>query len=216
MAPQLHRAAITRPMKLIHPIKKIQRVSLQANNVNSALGYRAICRCFHRNDTQACVGQYTDHHSITTATSIHQDYRMQCQTEGKNTPKVVSKSQIWEKTRSTGTVHTSAKARLTSAAIWRISMSSRFTSINHVPYLPIVTNPENNPCIQTVIRIATKIWPFVQWLIANLPWKYCANPFGSFLRKVANRQTNNDDYISSLAEVIIGRVAQEPNHWPYQ
>ena len=60
-------------------------------------------------------------------------------------------------TRSTGTVHTSAKARLTSAAIWRISMSSRFMSVNHFPYLPIVTNPENNPCIQTVILIATEI-----------------------------------------------------------
>jgi len=53
-------------------------------------------------------------------------------------------------------VHTSAKARLTSAAIWRISMSSGFMYVNHFPYLSIVTNPENNPCIQTVIRIATK------------------------------------------------------------
>jgi len=66
-------------------------------------------------------------------------------------------------TRSTGTVHTSAtvrtsaKARLTSAAIWRISMSSRFMSIDHFPYLPVVTNPENNPRIQMVIRIATEI-----------------------------------------------------------
>ena len=54
-------------------------------------------------------------------------------------------------------VHTSAKARLTSAAIWRISMSSRFMSVNHFPYLPIAKNPKNNPCIQTVIRIATEI-----------------------------------------------------------
>ena len=59
--------------------------------------------------------------------------------------------------RSIGTVHISAKARLTGAAIWRISMSSRFMSVNHFPYLPIVTNPENNPCIQPVIRIATEI-----------------------------------------------------------
>ena len=50
-----------------------------------------------------------------------------------------------KKTRSTGTMHTSTKARLTNAAIWRISMSSRFMSTNHFPYLPIVTNPENNP-----------------------------------------------------------------------
>jgi len=31
-------------------------------------------------------------------------------------------------------------------------------------YSPIVTNPENNPCIQTMIQITTKIYP-----IANLP-----------------------------------------------
>jgi len=37
--------------------------------------------------------------------------------------------------------HTSAKARLTSAVI---SMCSRFMSVNHFPYLPIVTKPENN------------------------------------------------------------------------
>jgi len=60
-------------------------------------------------------------------------------------------------TRSTGTVDTSAKARFTSAAIWQISASSRFMSIKHFPYLPIATNPENNPCIQTVIQIATEI-----------------------------------------------------------
>ena len=48
-------------------------------------------------------------------------------------------------TRSTGTMHTSAKARLTSAAIWRISMSRKSMFVNnHFPYLPIVMNPENN------------------------------------------------------------------------
>jgi len=57
-------------------------------------------------------------------------------------------------TRSTGTVQTSAKARLTSAAILRISMNECLLT---TPYLPIVTNPENNPCIQTVTRIATEI-----------------------------------------------------------
>jgi len=77
-------------------------------------------------------------------------------------------------------VHTSAKARLTSAAIWRISMSSRFASVNHFPHLSIVTNSENNPCIQTVIQITTKIQSFVHWPIASLPWKFHANPFGSF------------------------------------
>jgi len=30
-------------------------------------------------------------------------------------------------------------------------------TLNHFPYLPIVTNPEKDPCIQTVIRIAPKI-----------------------------------------------------------
>jgi len=60
---------------------------------------------------------------------------------------------------STGTEHTSAKARLTSAAIWRISrpISSRFMSVNHFPYPLIVTDPENSCCIQTVIRTATEI-----------------------------------------------------------
>jgi len=61
-------------------------------------------------------------------------------------------------TRSTGTAHTSAKARLASAAVWRISMSSRFMSVNyHFPYLPTVTNPGNNFSIQMVIRIASNI-----------------------------------------------------------
>jgi len=60
-------------------------------------------------------------------------------------------------TRSTGTVYTSVKAHLTTAAIWRISTSSIFMSVDHFPYLPMVTNPENSPYIQTVIRIATEI-----------------------------------------------------------
>jgi len=30
-------------------------------------------------------------------------------------------------------------------------------SVNHFPYLLIVTNPENNLCIQMVMRIATEI-----------------------------------------------------------
>jgi len=48
-------------------------------------------------------------------------------------------------------VHTFAKARLTIAAVLRISMSSRFMSVNnHFPYLPVVTNPKkNNPFIQS-------------------------------------------------------------------
>jgi len=59
----------------------------------------------------------------------------------------VSLTSLTVMTRSTGTVHTPTKARLTSASIWRISMSSRFVSVNRFPYLAIVTNLENNPCI---------------------------------------------------------------------
>jgi len=48
----------------------------------------------------------------------------------------------------------STKVRLTAAAIWQMNI---WMSVNHFPYLSIVTNPENNPCIQTVIRITTEI-----------------------------------------------------------
>ena len=54
-------------------------------------------------------------------------------------------------------MRTSIKACLTNAAIWQITLSSRFMSVKHFPYLPIVTSPENNPRIQTVTRIATEI-----------------------------------------------------------
>jgi len=70
-------------------------------------------------------------------------------------------------------VHTSAKTRLTSVAIR--------------------------------IRIVTKMWPYVHCPIAKLLWKFHANPFRGFFAQSCyqtNRQTNNDDYISSLAEVI--------------
>jgi len=49
-----------------------------------------------------------------------------------------------------------------------------------------------------VNRIATKIQSFVRWPIANLPWKFHENPFGSFCAKLLT-----DDYISSLAEVLM-------------
>jgi len=76
-------------------------------------------------------------------------------------------------------------------------------SVNYFPYIPIVTNPENNPNIQTVTRIATEIWSFVHWPIANLPWKFHANPFGSFCAKLlADKQANTDENISSLVEVL--------------
>jgi len=80
-------------------------------------------------------------------------------------------------TRSTGTVHTSAKARLTRISI-RIRDSDRHQNL-------II-------CSLAHCQHSLKIH---------------ANPFRKFLRKVANRQTsihrqtNNDDYISSLAEV---------------
>jgi len=69
------------------------------------------------------------------------------------------------------------------------------------------TNPENNPCIQTVIRIVTK--NLIIYSLANCQpsLKILCKSVGKFLRKVANRQTNiqtnNDDYIPSLAEVMM-------------
>jgi len=99
-----------------------------------------------------------------------------------------------KKTRSTGTVHASAKASLISDAIWQISM---------------------NECPLNIFRISQTVSPdrhqnwksFIHSPIANLPWKFHANPFGNFLRKVAStqtsrqtdRQTNND--VSSMADV---------------
>jgi len=75
-----------------------------------------------------------------------------------------------------GTMQTSAKSHLTSLAIIcagdtaRCVQRSRCCVIvgrwrndfvipaqSSFPYLPVVSNPANNPCIQTVIRIATKI-----------------------------------------------------------
>jgi len=53
---------------------------------------------------------------------------------------VLSKSTQQQLNRSNVTVYTSAKARVASAAIWRISMSSRSMSVNHFPHFPIVTH----------------------------------------------------------------------------
>jgi len=95
-------------------------------------------------------------------------------------------------TRSTGTVHSSAKARLTSVAI-RVPGPDSWSG-----------------------WIPTKSEPFVHWPIASLPWKFHANPFGSFCAKLitdrqTNRQTNNDDHISSLVEVITTQTRKELN-----
>jgi len=106
-------------------------------------------------------------------------------------------------TGSTGTVHTFAKARLTSAAIRRISMSSRYMSVNHFPYLPIVTNPENNPDGKSDSHRNLTIC-----LLAHCQTylKSHANRFVSFCAKLPTvKQTNSDENnISSLEESNIG------------
>jgi len=110
-----------------------------------------------------------------------------------------------DKTRSTGTVRTSAEARLSSAAVGRISMTSRFRSVNRFPYLPVVTNPENNPCIQTVIRIATN---FNHLFIGPLP-TFPENSYKSvrkFLRKVANKQTDKQTNNDENSHIRLGGV----------
>jgi len=88
--------------------------------------------------------------------------------------------------RSTGTVHTPAKARLTRVAI-----------------LIRIPDPDRH---QNLIICS------VRWPTANLSWKFHVNPFGSFCAKwltdrqrdrQTDRQTNKDDDIglSSLVEV---------------
>jgi len=41
--------------------------------------------------------------------------------------------------------------------------------VNHFPHLPVVTNPENNACIQTVIQIGTEILSFVHCSLPTFP-----------------------------------------------
>jgi len=70
-----------------------------------------------------------------------------------------------------------------------------------------VTNPENNPCIQTAIRIATKLnYLFTADPLPIFPENCMQIGSEAFLRKVANRQTdrqtNDDENITSLAKVI--------------
>jgi len=92
-------------------------------------------------------------------------------------PRLSADSKDASQTRSTGAVHTSAKARLTTVAI-RIQ----------------IPHPDRHQNLT-----------FFRWLIANLPWKFYANPLTSFCAKLpTDKETNNDDCISSLAEVIIG------------
>jgi len=48
---------------------------------------------------------------------------------------------------------------------------------------------------RSAIQIATKIYTFVQWPIADLPGKFHANPVRRICAKLlAERWTNNDDY----------------------
>ena len=78
------------------------------------------------------------------------------------------------KTRSTGTVHTSAKARLTSVAI-----QTRIRDLDRHQNLIICSLAHCQPSLKISCKHIQKI-----------------------LREVANRQTNNDENISSLVEVI--------------
>ena len=86
-------------------------------------------------------------------------------------------------TSSTGTVHTSTNACLTSVAIqiWI-----------HIQ----IPDPDRH---QTLVICSL--------VIANLPWKFHANPSGSCCAKLltnrqTDRQSNNDKDITSLVEII--------------
>jgi len=84
-------------------------------------------------------------------------------------------------------VHTSAKARLTSVAI-RIRI--RIRDPNHHQNL--------------IICSLAHCQPFL---------KISCKSVQTFSPKVANRQTNNDDYISSLAEIITIQRIRTLNGW---
>jgi len=81
-------------------------------------------------------------------------------------------------TRSTGTVHTSATARLTSVTVKILII--RICDLNCHQNLIICSLAHCQPSLKISCKSV---------------WK--------FLCKVANRQTNNDSYISSLAEITI-------------
>ena len=54
------------------------------------------------------------------------------------------------------------------------------------------------------VHTSAKEWdPIVHWPIANHSRKFHANPFRTFCAKLlTDKQTNNDENITSLAEVI--------------
>jgi len=79
-------------------------------------------------------------------------------------------------TRSTGTVHTSAKARLTTVAISVPPSGEAVWERHENAIICLLAH-----CQQPSLKISCKF-----------AWK--------FLRKVANRQTNNDENITSLAD----------------
>jgi len=131
-------------------------------------------------------------------------------------------------TWSTGTVHTSVKPRLTSVAIScagdtaRCVQRSRCPAVvgrwrNNVivaarssfPYLPSVSNQDNNPWIETVIRIATKIKSYLPWPIANRCVKFMQIR-SEVLRKVVNtqkdRQTDKQTDKQRRKHILLGGV----------
>ena len=80
-----------------------------------------------------------------------------------------------------------------------------------------MTNPENNPCIQTVICIVIAIKSFVHWPTETTFYEnFMQIRSEVFLREVANRQTdrqtNNDDDITFLCEVITCTSFRTDNH----
>jgi len=91
-------------------------------------------------------------------------------------------------TRSTRTVQTSTKARLTSEAIWRISMSSRFRSVNHsVSHIRDESGkqslyPDGDPDCHRNLGICSLAH-------SQTSMKISCKSVPKFLRKAANRQT---------------------------
>jgi len=83
-------------------------------------------------------------------------------------PRLSADSKDASQTRSTGPVHTSAKARLTTVAI-RIQ----------------IPDPDRHQNVT-----------FFRWLIANLPWKFYANPLRSFAQSCqqTKKQTTTTAY----------------------
>ena len=81
----------------------------------------------------------------------------------------------------------------------RLANQYEIMSFNHFPYIPIVMNPENNPYIKTVIRIATRIYYICSMTHCQPSLKISYKSVRKFLRKVANNQTTTT---TSLAEAM--------------